>query len=310
MELCIFVEPQLGATYDQQLAMAVLAEDTGFTGFFRSDHYLTMSGFDGLPGPTDTWMTLAAIATHTERIRLGSLVCSATFRLPGPLAVAVAQADQMSGGRVELGLGAGWFGDEHTAYGIPFPTTGNRFDALAEQLEIITGMWRTPLGSQYSFEGESYSVVASPALPKPVQPGGPPIIMGGYGPRRTPALAARFATEFNMPFPTPDAFAAQRDRVRIACEAIGRDPDDLTLSVALVVCCGADDEQVELRAGAIGRASDELRSNGLAGTPAEVLDGVAQWREAGAERIYLQVLDITDTDHVALLGDQVLRLLP
>jgi alkanesulfonate monooxygenase len=153
-------------------------------------------------------------------------------------------------------------------------------------------------------------VVASPALPKPVQPGGPPIIMGGYGPRRTPALAARFATEFNMPFPTPDAFAAQRDRVRIACESIGRDPDDLTLSVALVVCCGADDEQVELRAGAIGRASDELRSNGLAGTPAEVLDGVAQWREAGAERIYLQVLDITDTDHVALLGDQVLRLLP
>lgn len=310
MELCIFVEPQLGATYDQQLAMAVLAEDTGFTGFFRSDHYLTMSGFDGLPGPTDTWMTLAAIATHTERIRLGSLVCSATFRLPGPLAVAVAQADQMSGGRVELGLGAGWFGDEHTAYGIPFPTTGNRFDALAEQLEIITGMWRTPLGSQYSFEGENYSVVASPALPKPVQPGGPPIIMGGYGPRRTPALAARFATEFNMPFPTPDAFAAQRDRVRTACEAIDRDPDDLTLSVALVVCCGADDEQVELRAGAIGRASDELRSNGLAGTPAEVLDGVAQWREAGAERIYLQVLDITDTDHVALLGDQVLRLLP
>jgi F420-dependent oxidoreductase-like protein len=310
MELCIFVEPQLGATYEQQLAMAVLAEEKEFTGFFRSDHYLTMSGFDGQPGPTDTWMTLAAIATRTERIRLGSLVCSATFRLPGPLAVAVAQADHMSGGRVELGLGAGWFGDEHTAYGIPFPTTGNRFDALAEQLEIVTGMWRTPLGQQYSFEGQNYSVVASPALPKPVQPGGPPIIMGGYGPRRTPALAARFATEFNMPFPTPDAFAAQRLRVRDACEAIGRDPDDLRISVALVVCCGVDDEQVELRAGAIGRTSEELRTNGLAGTPAEVLDGVARWTEAGAQRIYLQVLDISDTDHVALLGDQVLRLLP
>jgi F420-dependent oxidoreductase-like protein len=310
MELCIFVEPQLGATFEQQLAMAVLAEDKGFSGFFRSDHYLTMSGFDGLPGPTDTWMTLAAIGTHTERIRLGSLVCSATFRLPGPLAVAVAQADHMTGGRVELGLGAGWFGDEHTAYGIPFPTLGNRFDALAEQLEIITGMWRTPLGEQFSFEGDNYSVVASPALPKPVQPGGPPIIMGGYGPRRTPALAARFATEFNMPFPTLDAFAAQRQRVRDACEAIGRDPDDLIVSVALVVCCGVDDEQVELRAGAIGRASDELRANGLAGTPADVLDGIAQWTEAGAQRIYLQVLDISDIDHVALLGDQVLRLLP
>lgn len=310
MELCIFVEPQLGATFDQQLAMAVVAEDKGFTGFFRSDHYLTMSGFDGLPGPTDTWLTLAAIATHTERIRLGSLVCSATFRLPGPLAVAVAQADQMSGGRVELGLGAGWFGDEHTAYGIPFPTLGSRFDALAEQLEIITGMWHTPPGDQYSFEGDSYSVVASPALPKPVQPGGPPIIMGGYGPRRTPALAARFATEFNMPFPTLDAFAAQRERVRTACEVIGRDPDDLIMSVALVVCCGVDDEQVELRAGAIGRASEKLRSNGLAGTPAEVLDGIARWAEAGAQRIHLQVLDIADTDHVALLGDKVLKLLP
>jgi F420-dependent oxidoreductase-like protein len=310
MELCIFVEPQQGATFDQQLAMALTTEAQGFTGFFRSDHFLKMGDINGLPGPTDTWMTLGAIATRTERIRLGSLVCSATFRLPGPLAIAVAQADHMSGGRVELGIGAGWFGDEHTAYGIPFPTTGNRFDALAEQLDIITGLWRTPLGEQFSYEGTHYSLVGSPALPKPLQPAGPPIIIGGYGPRRTPALAAAHATEFNVPFPRPDAFVIQRDRVVAACEAIGRDPADLRFSVALVVCCGADDEQVELRAGAIGRASDELRANGLAGTPAEVLDGLATWTELGAERIYLQVLDIADTEHVELLGEQVLPLLP
>jgi F420-dependent oxidoreductase-like protein len=310
MELCIFVEPQQGATYHQQLAMACATERLGFTGFFRSDHYLKMGAVTGQPGPTDTWMTLAAIGLATERIRLGSLVCSATFRLPGPLAVAVAQADQMSGGRVELGLGAGWYGDEHTAYGIPFPTLGARFDALAEQLEIITGLWRTPVEAQFSFEGDTYSVVASPALPKPVQPGGPPIIMGGYGPRRSPALAARFASEFNVPFPDRAAYDTQRARVAAACEAIGRDPEDLPVSVALVVCCGEDDEQVEHRAGAIGRSAAELRQNGLAGTPSEVLDGIASWMEAGAQRLYLQVLDLADIEHVELLGEQVLRLLP
>lgn len=310
MELCIFTEPQQGATFADQLAMARTAEAHGFTGFFRSDHYLHMGDVSGLPGPTDTWVTLGAIATHTERIRLGTLVCSATFRLPGPLAVAVAQVDHMSNGRVELGLGAGWFGDEHTAYGIPFPTTAQRFDALAEQLEIVTGLWRTPEGDQFSFEGDIHTVVGSPARPKPVQPGGPPIIIGGYGPRRTPALAARYASEFNLPFAPREAFVAQRDRVRAACEAIGRDPGDLRTSVALVVCCGTDHAEVELRAGAIGRATDELRTNGLAGTPAEVLDGLATWAEVGVDRVYLQVLDITDTDHVELLGRDVLRLLP
>ncbi len=310
MELCIFTEPQQGASFDQQLAMAVTAETHGFTGFFRSDHYLHMGDVTGLPGPTDTWVTLGAIATHTERIRLGTLVCSATFRLPGPLAVAVAQVDQMSGGRVELGLGAGWFADEHTAYGIPFPTTGQRFDALAEQLEIVTGLWRSDDGHQFSFEGDFYSVVGSPGRPKPAQPGGPPIIIGGYGPRRTPALAARFASEFNVPFPPPEAFTAQRERVRGACEAAGRDPDDLRFSAALVVCCGETEGEVERRAGAIGRAADELRLNGVAGSPAEVLDRLATWAELGAERVYLQVLDIGDTEHVELLGEQVLRLLP
>ena len=145
MELRIFTEPQQGATYDDLLAVARRAEELGFDAFFRSDHYLTMGG-DGLPGPTDAWVTLAGLARETSRIRLGTLVTSATFRLPGPLAISVAQVDQMSGGRVELGLGAGWFEDEHTAYGIPFPPLGERFDRLEEQLAIITGLWSTPAG--------------------------------------------------------------------------------------------------------------------------------------------------------------------
>lgn len=310
MDLRIFVEPQQGASYEQQLAMAKAAEAGGFDGFFRSDHYLKMGDVSGLPGPTDTWVTLGAIARETSSIRLGTLVCSATFRLPGPLAVAVAQVDQMSGGRVELGLGAGWFDDEHTAYGIPFPTMGERFDRLEEQLEIITGLWRTPPGEQFSFEGDHYTLVGSPALPKPFQPGGPPVLLGGYGPTRTPRLAARYASEFNIPFPPRDFVVGQFDRVRAACEAIGRDPDDIVLSVALVVCCGESDAEVERRAGNIGRAADELRANGAAGSPAEVLETIAAYAELGAARVYLQVLDIDDVEHVHLLGEQVQRLLP
>lgn len=310
MDLRIFVEPQQGATYDDQAAVARAAERLGFDGFFRSDHYLRMGGGDPGPGPTDSWVTLGAIARETSTLRLGTLVSSATFRLPGPLAVTVAQVDQMSDGRVELGLGTGWFDDEHTAYGIPFPTLGGRFDRLEEQLEIITGMWRTPPGSQFTFEGSHYGLVGSPALPKPVQPGGPPVILGGHGPRRTPELAARFAAEMNVPFPTLEAFRTQVERARGACEAISRDPDDLLMSVALVVCCGEDDEQVEWRAGNIGRAADELRSNGAAGTPPEVLATLADFAEAGARRVYLQVLDMGDLEHLDLLGEQVLRLLP
>lgn len=310
MELRIFVEPQQGASFEQQLAVAHAAEAGGFDGFFRSDHYLRMGDGSPLPGPTDTWVTLGAIARETSRIRLGSLVCSATFRLPGPLAVAVAQVDQMSGGRVELGIGAGWFDDEHTAYGIPFPTLGERFDRLEEQLQIVTGLWRTPPESQFSFEGDHYTVVGSPALPKAFQPGGPPIIIGGSGPTRTPRLAATYASEFNLAFTPVDGFRRQRSRVREACERIDRDPDDLVYSAALVVCCGESEEEVGLRAGRIGRASDELRENGAAGSPAEVIDRIADYVEAGASRIYLQVLDLDDIDHIHLLAEKVNAVLP
>jgi F420-dependent oxidoreductase-like protein len=310
MELRIFVEPQQGASYRQQLAVAQLAEQLGFDAFFRSDHYLRMGAGDPLPGPTDSWVTLGAIARETSTIRLGTLVASATFRLPGQLAVAVAQIDDMSDGRIELGLGAGWFDAEHTAYGIPFPTLGQRFDILEEQLEIITGMWNTPLDSQYSFEGQHHTIVGSPAIPKPVQPGGPPIVMGGYGPKRTPALAAQYANEFNLPFPPVEIYHSSCDIVRAACEARGRDPESMTYSVAQVLCVGANDVEIARRAQNIGREVDELLQNGAAGSPAQVLDKIASFAEAGATRMYLQVLDMDDLDHIHLLAEEVMKVLP
>ncbi len=304
IELRVFTEPQQGATYDDLLAVARTAEDLGFGAFFRSDHYLTMGGH-GLPGPTDAWTTLAGLARDTSTIRLGTLMTSATFRHPGVLAIQVAQVDQMSGGRVELGLGAGWFSQEHTAYGIPFPETKERFDRYAEQLELITGLWATPTGETYDFAGQHYRLTDSPALPKPAQ-AKPPVLIGGLGKQRTPALAARHADEFNLPFVDETTTAEQFGRVRAACEAIDRDPDDLTYSNALVLCVGSDEAEIARRAAAIGREVDELRTNGLAGTPAEVVDKIGRYGELGAQRIYLQTLDLSDLDHLRLVADEVL----
>jgi alkanesulfonate monooxygenase len=223
--------------------------------------------------------------------------------------VAVAQVDEMSGGRVELGIGAGWYDDEHVAYGIPFPTLGERFDRLEEQLEIITGLWQSPDGSDYTFTGDHYNLVGSPALPKPVQPGGPPIIIGGFGTKRTPALAARYAAEFNLAFSPVSAVLEQKERVSIACSAIDRNPDDMLWSAALTVCCGESEEELQHRAGNIGQPAEQLREHGAAGSPAEVLDKIATYAEAGVDRLYLQLLDIADLDHLALLG-RVLKMLP
>ncbi len=303
-DLRIFTEPQQGASYDDLLAVALRAERLGFGAFFRSDHYLVMGDGDGLPGPTDAWITLAGLARDTSTIRLGTLVSSATFRFPGPLAISVAQVDQMSGGRVDFGLGAGWFTAEHDAYGIPFPDLGERFDRLEEQLEIITGLWSTDVGSTYSKPGGHYPIVDSPALPKP-HSGAPPIVIGGGGPKRTPALAAKYAAEFNTPFVSREFFTEQCGRVRAACSAIGRDPDDLVYSTALIVCCGVDEADVARRAARIGREPGELRENGLAGTPAEIAERLRSWQAAGAERIYLQVMDLADLDHLDLIASDV-----
>jgi F420-dependent oxidoreductase-like protein len=303
MRLCIFIEPQQGASYDDQLRMARRTEECGFDGFFRADHYLVMGSGDGLPGPTDSWLTLAGLARETSRIRLGTLVSSATFRLPGPLAIAVAQVDAMSGGRVELGLGAGWYEAEHTAYGVPFRTRPERFDRLAEQLEIITGLWSTPAGSTYTFQGEHFQLAGGPGLPKPVQSPYPPVIVGGVGPRRTPRLAARFADEFNVGFRTPDVVAEKFATVR-ALDRGGRAP--LTYSVAGPVCCGRTDAEVRRRAAAIGRDVEQVRAaGGFAGTPGEVVEQLQVCQALGASRAYLQVLDLTDLDHLDLIAGEV-----
>lgn len=302
MELRIFTEPQQGATYDDLLRVALEAERLGFGAFFRSDHYLAM-GADGAPGPSDAWITLAGLARETSTIRLGTLMTSATFRHPGPLAIAVAGVDQMSGGRVELGLGAGWYEAEHTAYGIPFPGTGERFDVLEEQLAVITGLWAS--AGDFSFDGAHYSVQHSPGLPKPAQPR-PPLLVGGGGKRRTPALAAQYADEFNLPFMPFEAGLAQNDRVRRACEDIGRDPATMRFSSALVLCVGESEAELARRAAAIGRDVDELRRNGLAGTVAEVVDKIGRYRESGQTRLYLQTLDLQDLDHLRLVAAEVM----
>jgi F420-dependent oxidoreductase-like protein len=303
--LRVFVEPQEGASYDQLLRVARHAEALGFDGFFRSDHLLAMEG-DGLPGPTDAWVTLAGLARETTRLRLGTLLTSATFRLPGPLAVAVAEVDAMSGGRIELGLGAGWFDDEHRAYGVPFPPTGERFERLEEQLAIVTGLWATPPGTRFSFSGRHYTLVDCPALPKPMQRPRPPVIVGGGGAVRTPRLAARFADEFNTPFLTVDDAVRQYERVRAACDAAGRDPDSLRLSAAATVCCGKDEGELERRARAIGHDLAGLRAYGVAGTPEEVAARCRAYGDAGAQTMYLQVLDLSDLDHLSLIATEVL----
>lgn len=308
MRLVIFIEPQQGAGYDDQRRVAQLAEELGFDGFFRSDHFVSMGG-TGLPGPSDSWVTLGALAVQTSRIRLGTLVTSATFRLPGPLAVSVAQVDAMSQGRVELGLGGGWFEREHEAYGIPFPPVGERFDRLEEQLEIIDGLWTAD--GTYSFAGKHYQVVDSPALPKPVQSPRPPIIIGGRGKKRTPDLAVRFADEFNTPFAALDEARDLFQRVRDAATTAGR-TRPLALSSALILCCGRDDAEVRRRAEAIGRTPDDLRESGaaLVGTPDEVVDQIGRFAEAGASRVFLQTLDLSDLHHIELIASAVAPQLP
>jgi alkanesulfonate monooxygenase SsuD/methylene tetrahydromethanopterin reductase-like flavin-dependent oxidoreductase (luciferase family) len=215
----------------------------------------------------------------------------------------VAQVDQMSGGRVEFGFGAGWFDAEHAAYAIPFPNLAERFDRYEEQLAIITGLWETPEGGQFAYSGKYYTVTDSPALPKPAQRPRPPVLIGGGGQKRTPRLAARYADEFNSPFLGVEDADKAFGRVRAACEAAGRDPGTMRFSAAHAVCCGRDEAEVARRAAAIGRKPDELREHGLAGSPAEIADRIGQFAAIGAESMYLQVLDLSDLDHLELLAE-------
>jgi F420-dependent oxidoreductase-like protein len=302
MQLRVMTEPQEGATYEDLLAVTLEAERLGFDAFFRSDHYQRISPGDPGPGSTDAWATLAGLARDTSRIRLGTMVSSATFRLPGPLAITAATVDAMSGGRIELGLGAGWYETEHLSYGIPFPR--DRFDRLEEQLAIVTGLWATPRGETFSFEGAHWTLRDSPALPKPVQQP-VPVVVGGKGPRRTPALAARYAAEYNVPFDTVETTGACFDRVRQACESAGRDPASIVLSAAQTLAVGRDEAEVVRRAAFLGQSADEVRAGGLGGTVPEVVDRIGRLGELGASRVYLQLMDLADLDQLRLVAAEV-----
>ena len=309
MDLRIFTEPQQGATYDHIVTMAQATERLGFSAFFRSDHlqgFSRMAAASPVEGSTDAWITLAGLARDTSTIRLGTLVSAATFRSPGPLAISVATVDQMSGGRVELGLGTGWNEAEHRSYALPFPPIGERFDILEEQLEIITGLWATPPGETFSFSGTHYTATDSPALPKPVQSPRVPIIVGGGGPKRTPAVAARFADEFNAGFRTTEFTAEQFGRVRAAVAAVGRPAESMTYSVAHAVCIGANEAEVARRAERMNRSVEDLRANAIAGTPDEVIERITAFEAVGATRLYLQLLDMTDLDQLELIAAEVL----
>jgi F420-dependent oxidoreductase-like protein len=302
IELRVFTEPQQGASYDDLLRVAQKTEELGFGAFFRSDHFLGI-GTDGLPGPTDAWVTLGALARETSTIRLGTLVSSVTFRWPGMLAVQVAQVDQMSGGRVELGIGAGWFDREHAAYAVPFPGIRERFEMLEEQVEIITGLWDTEGG--FGFTGKHYTVKDSPGLPKPHQTK-PPVIIGGSGKKRSAALAARYADEYNLPFIAFDDGLEVHERVRRACEEVGRDPASMIYSSAQVLCVGKDEAEFQRRAANIGDDPESLRDTQLGGTVGEVLDKVGRYADSGQTRLYLQTLDLHDLDHLHLVAEEIM----
>jgi F420-dependent oxidoreductase-like protein len=303
-ELAILLEPRHGAHYEQILELALAAERSGLDAFHRSDHYLGVDPDDAGYRSTDSWTTIAGLARETTRIRLGALVTAGTLRLPGPLAVAVATANGMSGGRVELGLGAGWYEQEHRQFGIPFPSMRERFDRLEEQLEIITGLWRTPSGEAYSFAGCHYTIEENRAFAGKWP--APPIIVGGLGPRRTPELAARYADEFNAAFAELEVARERFALVRRRAEELGRDPASVRLSVVIPrVCIGIDAADVAHRRRVLGPPVGAIPDQGMSGSPAYVADRLAEWVQAGIDRIYIHQLEVDDIEHVRLLGEEV-----
>jgi len=306
MALRIFTEPQQGASYDQLLTVARTAETCGFGAFFRSDHVLKMGSASGRPAVTDAWVTLAGLARDTTTVRLGTLVSPVTFRPVGTFPVVAAEVDHMSGGRLEVGLGAGWYGEEHAAFGLPFPAVGARYDLLEDQLAFLHGVWSAPPGTTFELTGLTASVHVDADTVRPLQRPHPPIVLGGQGGPRSARLAAAYADEYNVAFAPAEAMRDVHDKVRQACEQAGRDPSTVVWSAGQVLCCGRTEAEVARRAAAIGRDVDELRQNGLAGSPGEVLEKLGRFAEHGAERFYLQVLDLSDLDHLRLVAEEVL----
>jgi F420-dependent oxidoreductase-like protein len=312
MDVCLMIEGQEGVTWDRWTALARACEELGFTGLFRSDHYLSFD-HPNERGALDAWTTLAALASITERIRLGTLVSPVTFRHPAQVAKSLVTVDHASGGRVELGLGAGWFEREHRAYGFAFPDPAERMAMLGEQLEIVHRLWDVDEAT-LSFEGRHYRLEDCPGLPKPVQGPHPPLIMGGGAGPRSAALAARWADEYDVFSVAPQEAAERRARISAACKAIDRDPNEVRFSVMATILVGADRRELERRAAAMmgddedddpDSFLDRMRATKLVGTPEEVLERVGEYAAAGVRRIYLQDLLHDDMEMVELIGREI-----
>jgi F420-dependent oxidoreductase-like protein len=314
MQVVVSTEPEFGESYESLLRLAQLAEQLGYHGFSCADHYSTSTGTGRLPGPLDAWTTLAGLARETSRLRLGTLVTPCTFRHPAALALIVAQVDAMSGGRVELGLGTGHNAVEHAQFGIPFPELGERYERLAEQLAIITGIWATPVGERFTHRGRHYAVVDNAGLPKPAQRPHPPIVLGGRGPKRTPALAAAYADELNVSYLPPEDTALAFERARSACRTIGRDPATLRLSTTQLLACGASDAEVEKRLehtpivpSVPGRpGTGTVLGHAAIGRPEQLVERLRRYAKVGAARVYLHTWDTADHDQLRLVADEVL----
>jgi F420-dependent oxidoreductase-like protein len=312
MRFALMIEGQQGLTYLEQLAIARRAEAAGFETFYRSDHYNSFPGPDGLP-TTDAWAVLAGLARDTTTIRLGALVSPVTFRLPGVFAKMVTTIDEMSDGRVDVALGAAWHEQEHQRLGIPYPSMADRAEMLEEQLTIVRGLWDEPDG--WSFHGRHYTVEDTLFRPKPVQRTRPPIIIGGEGTPRSVRIAARFADEFNMTRSGPERVAEWFGRMDEACLAIGRDPATIVHSVLIRTIVGADEAEVTARRHALRtmlsaeQVADELSPLNAArwinGTVDEVRIRIEQFARAGAERVIFQDYLPRDLAMVDLIGREI-----
>jgi F420-dependent oxidoreductase-like protein len=312
MRYALMTEPQQGLTYDELLAIVRTAEEAGFEAFFRSDHYASFPGESGLP-TTDAWATLAGLARETSTIRLGVLVSPVTFRIPGNLAKVIQTVDEMAGGRIEAGFGAGWNDEEHAQLGIPFPELGERYDMLEEQMAIIHGLWTEPDG--WSFDGSHWQVRGSRRHGEIARGGRrhPHILFGGKGLPRLAALTARYGDEFNLNSATPDDAPAAYARVREACRAIGRDPESVTYSAMTGVLVAETEADLRARVadllGALGQSDAdgerwlaERRRRWVMGTPDEAHERVRTLEKQGTERIMLQDFLPRDLEHVRLIG--------
>jgi F420-dependent oxidoreductase-like protein len=314
MRYALMIEPQQGCSYADQLAIARRAEAAGFEALLRSDHYDSFPGESGRP-TTDAWTVVAGLARETERIRLGVLVSPVTFRQPGTLAKIVSTVDEMSGGRVVVGLGAGWNEAEHAHHGLPFPPIEVRAEMLEEQLAILRGLWQEPDG--WSFAGRHYQLPGSLFRPRPVQRPAPPLIVGGEGSPRSMRIAVRFADEFNVTSSAPEQVAERFTKLDEISRAAGRDPASLVHSAMVGVLVGRDQAEVERRCGVVldqfglgdeGMAWFEARRpRWVFGTPGEAREMVGRFAAAGAARLVLQDFLPWDLEMIDLLGEVLVR---